>query len=125
MASILVVSGKSKGQYHAIGDQTCVLGRDEGCDIQILDEMVSRRHAQIRFAGDPKQYVLSDLGSANGTFINGQPVTEESGLPDEATILVGESKLYFTIADYLDRDDAFAQLDIKKRGERGKSTLIQ
>ena len=125
MASILVVSGKSKGEYYPLKDGTYLVGREETCDIQILDEMVSRRHMEVRANPGTKTFTVNDLDSANGVFVNGQRITEETPLADEDAIKVGETKLYFTDKDFLGREEAFEHMAIKKRGERGKSTLIQ
>ncbi|MHC4220566.1 MAG: FHA domain-containing protein, partial [Planctomycetota bacterium] len=51
MASILIVSGSSEGDYYLLGRQTVVVGRDDGCHIQIVDNAVSRKHLQIRPGG--------------------------------------------------------------------------
>ena len=125
MASILVVSGKSKGDYHALKDGIFLVGREETCDIQVLDEMVSRRHMELRCNPARKEFTVVDLESANGVFVNGTKIAEETPLADEDAILIGETKLFFTHKDFLGRDEAFAHIAIKKRGERGKSTLIQ
>ena len=52
MASLIVTSGKQEGDYYPLGRRTNVIGRDEALFIQILDNMVSRKHLQIRF--DPE-----------------------------------------------------------------------
>lgn len=49
------------------------LGRDAGCEIHIDDPMISRRHAAVSY-GDGRWWI-SDLGSRNGTLLDGQPVT--------------------------------------------------
>ena len=50
-----------------------ILGRSSKCDIQILDPAASLLHAYIRFEED--RYVVYDLGSTGGTFVNGEPVS--------------------------------------------------
>jgi pSer/pThr/pTyr-binding forkhead associated (FHA) protein len=54
---------------------TMVVGRVAGVDIQLEDDSVSRRHAEVVMQG--KSVVLRDLGSANGTTVNGQPLSGE------------------------------------------------
>lgn len=99
------------------------VGRDEASDMQVLDEMVSRRHMQIRYDKPAGTYKVADLNSANGVFINGQRITGEIEIADGDTILIGESKLFYSTNDFLDGDSAL--MHFKQRGERGKSTLIQ
>ncbi len=48
MASLLIVSGSSAGDYFLLGRGAVVIGRDDDCPIQIVDDAVSRRHLQIR-----------------------------------------------------------------------------
>ena len=61
------------GQRLGLLDQVVVLGRLSDCDIVVDDSSASRRHAEIRPEG--ADYVLLDLGSTNGTRVNGQPVS--------------------------------------------------
>ena len=62
------------------GDQIDV-GRDSTNEIVINDSEISRRHARLTFQGG--KYVLEDLGSTNGTFINGVQVTDVNLEPDQ------------------------------------------
>ena len=55
------------------GDQEWSIGRDEGCSVQLPGVDVSRRHARLHREGG--QLLLTDLGSRNGTFVNGRPAT--------------------------------------------------
>ena len=50
------------------------IGRDPGCDLTVSSDSISRRHAQLELREG--QLVVTDLGSANGTFVNGQRVRE-------------------------------------------------
>lgn len=67
-----------------------VFGRTEGCDIQILEKLISRRHASIEKKGD--QYFLKDLGSSNGTLLNGAIIKAESLIENGDKIQIGESQ---------------------------------
>jgi len=60
--------------------RTLMIGRDEDCDIHLPDRQVSRNHARIFWAGD--HYRIEDLGSKNGTHLNGQEVSELMALND-------------------------------------------
>ncbi len=123
MPSIIVVSGANEGDYYPLGKRTMVVGRDEGCPIQIVDELVSRKHVQIRHDDGDGQYHVLDMKSANGVFINGRRITTDTALAEGDIIDLGNSKLMFTQRDFEDRESALDHY--KRRGERGKSTLIR
>jgi len=61
-------SGANLGQRYTLGDTPLTLGRDEGCNICINDDSVSRRHACIQPM--PNGYSVMDMQSTNGTFVN-------------------------------------------------------
>ena len=67
-------SGSVKGASWVIGDVPILIGRDFSCDVTVNDPMASRRHCEFRCAGN--ELVLTDLGSSNATFVNGEPVKE-------------------------------------------------
>src|SRR5262245_3507252 len=57
---------------HVIGDgESVVIGRHPSCELVVFDVRVSKRHAQLRWSG--AGWVLDDLASKNGTFVNGEP----------------------------------------------------
>jgi hypothetical protein len=68
-------------------DNAVTLGRDEGCEIRLDDEIVSRAHATIYPADG--QWHVADLDSANGTFLERVPI-REAILPAQATLQLGE-----------------------------------
>ena len=72
-----------------------VLGRDPALDLCIDSSSVSRRHARLR-VGDGKA-VLEDLGSKNGTFVNGQKLTGAVPLSDRDQVRLGSVRLKFRI----------------------------
>ena len=65
------VSGAAFGKTYPVPGQV-VIGRQADCDISVPSEEISRRHAQVR--PTPDGLLVEDLGSANGTFINGKRV---------------------------------------------------
>ncbi|RYD04592.1 hypothetical protein N752_14560 [Desulforamulus aquiferis] len=68
------------------------MGRRDSCDIVLLDSSISRRHAQLEPAGG--RYWLTDLGSTNGTYLNGLLV-EKVELTSGDVISLGSTVLIF------------------------------
>jgi hypothetical protein len=95
---LLVLEGPNPGKRYYIDHPELLVGRDDECDLVIVDRQVSRRHASITREDD--QYVLRDLGSKNGTFLNGQEVQGPSTLKDGDEIQIAYCcKMAFVAAD--------------------------
>ncbi len=93
------------------------IGRDESCEVCIPDRQVSRRHALIELT--PDGFAIEDLGSKNGTWVNGTPVGEPTLLADGDEISVAaRCKLYFVDAE------ATAPLVFEGRGLRIDETSM-
>ena len=123
MASIIVTSGPQKGDYYPLGQRTNVIGRDEALPIQVLDELVSRKHLQIGFDKDMKRYYAFDMKSKHGVFINGKKINKETILADGDQIHIGRTTLLFTDQDFDNRESALSHF--KKVGERIHTTRIE
>jgi hypothetical protein len=80
------------GRRIQIGAEPLVIGRLPECGIVLADTNVSRRHAEFRRAGDT--VVLTDLGSTNGTRVNGAPIRERV-LASGDEVSVGSTRLFF------------------------------
>jgi hypothetical protein len=78
VAMLLVHEGNSPKTQWPLVKRTTIVGREADSDIQIDDRQVSRRHAEI--TQTVEGYTLRDLGSKNGTFLNGEPVTQKPRL---------------------------------------------
>lgn len=87
---LYVVSGPDRKQAFPLEDETQVIGRKGDSDIQLCDPRVSRRHARLELEGG--KLVLTDLGSLNGTFVNGSR-TERAELKTGDLIRLGETVL--------------------------------
>jgi DNA-binding response OmpR family regulator len=81
------------GRQFALADQPIVLGRSEKCAVFIADPRASRRHAQIAWDGETS--MLSDLDSANGTFLNGRRISAPETLRDGDEIAVASAVFTF------------------------------
>jgi diguanylate cyclase (GGDEF)-like protein len=84
-----------------------ILGRALEADVRVNDTQVSRQHARIITVGDAAkqstEYILNDLDSRNGTFLNGRRVRRET-LENGDKIMVGETILRFDLLDEIDRE---------------------
>lgn len=89
---ILILKGKRRGSDFRISGESMYIGRDGSCDVALDDETASRKHALIRHSAEG--FVVVDLGSANGTFLNRKRVQHES-LTDGDVVRVGETLLLF------------------------------
>jgi transcriptional regulator with GAF, ATPase, and Fis domain len=66
-----------------------VIGRDRECAVAIDDARASRRHAELTFDG--ARWRVRDLGSRNGTFLDGEKITEAAAVADEAVLSIGNT----------------------------------
>ncbi len=74
-----------------------VLGRDPGCDIPLMDDTVSTRHARLTFHHG--QWWLEDMDSTNGTYLNGSQVTMPTVITSGDEVRCGASQLIVTLAE--------------------------
>lgn len=80
------------GQRFELTDRPLTIGRLPGSTIELADTNVSRRHAEVRASGDG--FVIVDLGSTNGTRVNGVAISERR-LTNGDEITIGASRLRF------------------------------
>ena len=123
MASIIVISGQRTGEFLPLGRRTIVIGRAENLPLQILDDLVSRKHLRIRFDAASEKYSAEDMGSRHGVFVNRRKLSEATILSDGDEILIGQTMLLFTDKDFEDRESALSHY--KKYGERMRTTRLQ
>jgi S1-C subfamily serine protease len=88
---LTIRSGHDRGRSVDVSDGLVVLGRDDACDVVVDDARVSRRHVELAPRGDGR-VALRDLGSSNGTFVNGKRV-ESALLEGGEQIQVGGTVL--------------------------------
>lgn len=98
MAMLLVLEGLRPGKRILVDQPELTIGRDESCDVVIPERQVSRRHARIRQTENG--FLLEDLGSKNGTFVNGHELTGSHPLQDGDEIEIALCcRLAFVAAD--------------------------
>jgi predicted component of type VI protein secretion system len=97
IAKLVVASGKSAGRPIAIKRGRLLIGRAEECDVRPLSEEVSRRHCAVVVG--PADVWVEDLGSRNGTFVNGDKITAKTRVRDNDVIRVGSLELRVSCSD--------------------------
>ena len=108
---LVMQTGPNPGKEFSLEKPDLTIGRDIANDIVINDAEVSRKHARIFVQGD--QYYLEDLGSTNGTFVNGQRIAGVQELNSGDSIQMGENvTVLFEAAQY--DPDATAVMPAKK-----------
>ena len=93
---LAAISGKHKGVVFAINEEPLVIGRETAATICIADASVSRRHSTIEKKDD--EFVITDLESLNGTFVNDVPVRTRV-LEHGDRVRVGDSQFLFLTHD--------------------------
>lgn len=79
--ALVLLDGELAGKHWVMNKDVMTLGRDDTCDIVIPIRQISRQHVRFR-RESPEQIVLEDLGSKNGTWLNGNKVEGERFLSD-------------------------------------------
>ena len=93
MPKLLIKTGEQKGKTYPIRDRVVFIGRDPSNAITLPDKQVSRKHASISPHGS--EFIIEDLGSANGTMVNNHPVHRQVLRPGDK-ITLGSTILEFT-----------------------------
>lgn len=93
-ACLVVEEGAYRGKRLPLDTARQVLGRRESCDIVLPDSSVSRRHACLEFAGG--NFYISDLDSANGTYVNGTRIKRHE-LKSGDEVVLGTCRFVFEV----------------------------
>jgi transcriptional regulator with GAF, ATPase, and Fis domain len=93
---LVVLSGSLSGQTFPLGAEAFAVGRQGGSTLQVLDLAASRQHCRIEPVADG--FLVRDLGSRQGTFVNGRPVREHL-LAEGDLVAVGEALLLFQVGE--------------------------
>ncbi len=88
---IIVTSNGAELLRKTVPPGEYVIGREPECDVPLEVDLVSRRHAQLTVNYD--HALIEDLGSSNGTFVNGQPVAESTRLWPNQKIQIGAATI--------------------------------
>jgi pSer/pThr/pTyr-binding forkhead associated (FHA) protein len=92
-ATLVIRQGTQAGMSFVISGTQAIIGREEGLDVVLQDPESSRRHARISWQSG--RYVVEDMGSTNGTFVNGLQITTPRPLNPGDSISIGQTALVF------------------------------
>ena len=125
MSKIYLLNGPLRGQSFDLKGEAMLLGRASENDIQIKDHSVSRKHARILNKG--KKLFIEDLGSQNGTWIEGIPVEPGEALELHEGILVSIGNILFSLGKSFSQDGMVAQysIDLSKQTDERKRELLK
>lgn len=98
------------GQEHALENNPTRIGRGVENEIVIVSKLSSREHALIRREG--RRTFLEDMGSTNGTFLNGERIQAAVDLRDGDELLVGGLRFTFHDPDMTSRETPFPELEV-------------
>jgi two-component system, cell cycle response regulator len=99
--SLTVLTGTSAGSVHKLTTGTHIIGRTENSELRITDDGISRQHAKVKCDGD--LIFVEDMGSRNGTYVNGRMIKDATPLHDGDKIQVGRTTVIrFALHDELD-----------------------
>ncbi len=103
------ISGKYQGgEFPISGDREVFIGRSNELEVVLVEDMVSRKHARVSLSGDA--LIIEDLGSTNGTFVNGEKI-KRARLKEGDRVLIGTSIIRVALSDANDREsDARAKM---------------
>jgi serine phosphatase RsbU (regulator of sigma subunit)/pSer/pThr/pTyr-binding forkhead associated (FHA) protein len=87
MATLITVQGPESGRQFSLAAGPTILGRQMDCTICLDAKAVSRQHAQILL--EDGAYFVEDMGSSNGTFVNGSRITGRVPLTENDTLQIG------------------------------------
>jgi hypothetical protein len=111
------ISGKYQGgEFPLEEEREIIVGRSSDLDMVLVEEMVSRRHARIQLVGGSVN--IDDLGSTNGTFVNGERVTHAE-LQEGDRVLIGSNILKVVATDGVAPAGAPMDAVQATRGSRG------
>jgi signal transduction histidine kinase len=128
VASLFVIQGRDQGSRFHLEEPVHSIGRTHVNSIRLHDTEVSRNHAELVRRGDA--YAVRDLGSSNGTFVNGRLIAEHD-LASGDQVQVGRSLLLYTgnaedrLEDLSGKVDIVGRADSDDDGSRIVASLSQ
>jgi len=122
VASLFVIQGADQGKRFEFMSSLVTLGRDLSNTVRLhSDTEVSRRHAELRL--DREGYRIVDLGSANGTYVNGHPVDQTPLHPGDR-VQLGQTVMLFNLGNDDTSRDLTARVDLLSKSSPDDHSAI-
>jgi FHA domain len=91
---LITAPAPEAGRHVVIGLSPTLIGRAEHCDLVLPQDNVSREHARVSVRHG--EFVVEDLGSSNGTWVNGERLTGPTALRDGDGLVLGDAEIEFS-----------------------------
>ncbi len=96
---LIVLSGEELGKFCLLDCPRTIIGRDSSCDLSLEDEGISKFH--FRVSAEQGYFFIEDLGSSNGTYVDGKKIKKKSLLNDFERIVAGKTIIRFFMEESL------------------------
>lgn len=106
MPSIYITNGPLEGEFYDITEDEFTIGRSTGNTILIDDEQISGSHLGFRLDMSNGKYVMEDLKSTNGTWMDGRAITSSTILGEGDLIDIGSTQIEFSYRSYDNVEEA-------------------
>lgn len=118
----LIYQQKEKQKSVEIKDELTI-GRSSEADLQIEDETISRIHCSIRKWGD--EYYVKDMGSRNGTSVNGTPIDDVTRIASGDTLRVGSFKIQIDVPIGKGTETILHEVEEEMQHGKGYNTILR
>jgi hypothetical protein len=105
---LTIAEGKEAGKEFVFEQDSVLIGRVAECDVVLYDAGISRRHARI--FSEAGAYFVEDVGSSNGTLVNGQPVKQKHALIEGDQVTLGPVVFVYRRVPEMDPEEATAPM---------------
>lgn len=118
------ISGKYQGgEFPVRLNREIIIGRSSDLDMVLVEDMVSRRHAKI--SSSENEVFIQDLGSTNGTFVNGEKIAGRARLSEGDRILLGTSIIRVVSVDGIEANQSEAEARRKLEAQSAQRQQTQ
>jgi hypothetical protein len=127
-AYLVVTTQTGQREVHRVERSSMTIGRGADSDLTLTNPRVSRRHAHLTWDG--QRFLVQDLGSKNGTRLNGSPVAARTPIADGDTLELADSRLQFqtsapTVTVVLEPRAAAISLDLSTHEVRVRGKPVK